>query len=75
MQNRCPFLMGHTCYGGGCMMWRLSLAGEGYCGVAGAPVDLSAKLSPTFGSPSMDAPLIALDKKTTNGAMPPRQKR
>lgn len=75
MQNRCPFLMGHACYGGGCMMWRLSPAGDGYCGVAGAPSDMSAKQLPTPGSLSMDAPLIALDKKTTNGATPQRQKR
>lgn len=57
------------------MMWRLSPAGEGYCGVAGAPSDLSAKQMPTLGSPSIDAPLIALDKKTTNAATPQRQKR
>lgn len=75
MQNRCPFLMGHTCYGGGCMMWRLSPAGGGYCGVAGAPSEPVVKPATDLTAPALAAPLIALDKKTTNGATPQRQKR
>lgn len=73
MQNRCPFLMGHACYGEACMMWRVSEIGRGYCGVGGAP---SAFVEPALlPSPTIGVPAVAADKKTTNGAPQHRQKR
>lgn len=74
MQNRCPFLMGHACYGQACMMWRASASGDGYCGVGGAPVEVALKPSQPL-APGIDVPAIVAVKKTPDGASSPRQKR
>lgn len=74
MQNRCPFLMGHACYGGTCMMWRASANGGGYCGVGGAPAEVAFNPSQPL-VPAIDVPAIVVDKKTPNGASSLRQKR
>lgn len=77
MKKRCPFLMGASCYGADCALWREEVSGAAYCGAGGPLASAAVKPEPEKVMPAPAPATILAEKRPGHGGgfNPPRHTR